>query len=457
MPSTVNVNKISTVHAGSTGIAMSFPDVCKTPAPPAPFVPVPYPNIAQSGDTSQGSTTVKADGNPIMLKGSVFSMSTGDEAGSAGGGMVSSQIKGKAEFTNFSFDVKADGKNVPRLTDPMQTNKGGSPNAMNPAEVQPVLPALPVMSEVKKEACEKTKENEKKTDTNPATVHKNSGIIPDHQSAIQKYLDDNPFHVLVFRKTNPKCGKWIQAKHQPKPHSCLDGKTITWGNPAGKGDNAPSMGAVVTIWLKGHAALRRAGSVGELVALQAFKGDPRPPAYPDAKDLPGPAIQGLFEGIVMATAPKDQIGKPLKWVARKYRGKWMTGDYDLYDVQRVGNDCKRPNSDPHSKENTEWCTLMIGLNKAMGWDGIQHGPQAHWVPTASEIKGAARTDWTIPQELAKWLRSSSLDVPTVPISATRNLPVIDDKHTVFKPGTTVTYLDSLEDVKASLICQGCAD
>ena len=54
---------------------------------PAPFVPVPYPNIAQSSDTSQGSTTVKADGNPIMLQGSSFAQSSGDEAGSAGGGL----------------------------------------------------------------------------------------------------------------------------------------------------------------------------------------------------------------------------------------------------------------------------------------------------------------------------------------------------------------------------------
>ncbi len=32
-------------HTGSGGLSINFPDVCKTPAPPAPFVPVPYPNI----------------------------------------------------------------------------------------------------------------------------------------------------------------------------------------------------------------------------------------------------------------------------------------------------------------------------------------------------------------------------------------------------------------------------
>jgi hypothetical protein len=128
MPATVSVNMRTVVHAGSSGICMGFPDVCKTPAPPAPFVPIPYPNIAQSSDTAQGSTTVKCDGNPIMLEGSNFSTSTGDEAGTAGGGMISNTTKGKAEFQMFSFDVKIDGKKVPRLLDIMLLNKLSSPN-----------------------------------------------------------------------------------------------------------------------------------------------------------------------------------------------------------------------------------------------------------------------------------------------------------------------------------------
>lgn len=128
MPATVSVNMRTVVHASSNGVCMGFPDVCKTPAPPAPFVPIPYPNIAMSKDTAQGSTTVKCDGNPIMLEGSNFSTSTGDEAGTAGGGMVSNTTKGKAEFQMFSFDVKIDGKKVPRLLDIMLLNKLSSPN-----------------------------------------------------------------------------------------------------------------------------------------------------------------------------------------------------------------------------------------------------------------------------------------------------------------------------------------
>lgn len=55
MPVTVGVNNLSVVHAGSNGMTIAFPDVCKTPAPPAPPIPIPYPNIAMSSDTDQGS------------------------------------------------------------------------------------------------------------------------------------------------------------------------------------------------------------------------------------------------------------------------------------------------------------------------------------------------------------------------------------------------------------------
>ncbi len=37
------------------GQCFAFPDVCKTPAPPAPFVPIPYPNIGTTTGTKAGS------------------------------------------------------------------------------------------------------------------------------------------------------------------------------------------------------------------------------------------------------------------------------------------------------------------------------------------------------------------------------------------------------------------
>jgi hypothetical protein len=127
MPVTVGVNNMSVVHAGSNGVSIAFPDVCKTPAPPAPFVPIPYPNIAKSSDTDKGTKKVKAEGKPICVKDSVFSTSVGDEAGTAGGGMMSAKTKGKAEFVNYSFDVQFEGKNVPRSFDLMLHNDKNTP------------------------------------------------------------------------------------------------------------------------------------------------------------------------------------------------------------------------------------------------------------------------------------------------------------------------------------------
>ena len=110
MPATVIVNNMTVVHKTSNGITTIFPDVCKTPSPGGP-IPIPYPNIAQSTDTSNGSKTVKLDGNETMLKPSFFKMSTGDEPGSAMG-VISNRVKGKAYPKMYSFDVKIEGNEI---------------------------------------------------------------------------------------------------------------------------------------------------------------------------------------------------------------------------------------------------------------------------------------------------------------------------------------------------------
>jgi len=124
MPVTVGANKLSVVHAGSNGVSTAFPDVCKTPMP-AP-VPVPYPNIAMSSDAAKTAKTVKCDGNGVCVADSNFALSSGDEAGVAMG-VASNKIKGKAEFVNSSFDVKADGKGVARAFDLMLHNDKNTP------------------------------------------------------------------------------------------------------------------------------------------------------------------------------------------------------------------------------------------------------------------------------------------------------------------------------------------
>jgi len=126
MPATVSVNMLTVVHQASNGVTIAFPDVCQTPSPAGP-IPIPYPNIAQATDSAQTAKKVSNDGNAICVKDSNFQMSTGDEAGSAGGGVASAKIKGKAEFINFSFDVQIEGKNVPRAMDMMLHNDKNTP------------------------------------------------------------------------------------------------------------------------------------------------------------------------------------------------------------------------------------------------------------------------------------------------------------------------------------------
>jgi hypothetical protein len=110
-------------HKGSGGLSTVFPDVCKTPAPPAPSpIPIPYPNIGQASDTSQGPSTVKTDGQMPMVKGAKYSKSSGDEAGVAGG-IMSSVNMSECEFMMYSFDVKFEGNNVCRMSDPLFHNK----------------------------------------------------------------------------------------------------------------------------------------------------------------------------------------------------------------------------------------------------------------------------------------------------------------------------------------------
>lgn len=140
MPATVIVNFLTVVHKSSSGVSMIFPDVCKTPSPAGP-IPIPYPNVAMSSDTADGSSTVKMDGQPIMLKGSNYSMSSGDEAGSAMG-VVSNKNKGKAYPKLHSFDVKVDGDNVFRLTDIMLQNGGSPTNTPPGTNVQPPAAAM---------------------------------------------------------------------------------------------------------------------------------------------------------------------------------------------------------------------------------------------------------------------------------------------------------------------------
>jgi len=116
MTSHVLVNRLGLTYKGTIGLSTAtLPDVCKTPSPGGP-VPVPYPNVADQGSLSKGTKTVKAKRKMIAVKGSEYSRSTGDEAGTVGG-VKSSTFKKETSWITYSFDVKLEGKNACRHTD----------------------------------------------------------------------------------------------------------------------------------------------------------------------------------------------------------------------------------------------------------------------------------------------------------------------------------------------------
>lgn len=119
---TVFANGRSILHAGD-GLqhVAAPPDVCKTPSPGGP-VPIPYVNMAADGDLADGAKQVKIEGKSVALASSNLGTSTGDEPGTAGGGLVSAKTKGKMTWATASADVKFEGKGVARFMDVTQHN-----------------------------------------------------------------------------------------------------------------------------------------------------------------------------------------------------------------------------------------------------------------------------------------------------------------------------------------------
>ncbi len=102
----------STKQAGQ---CFAMPDVCKTPAPPGPPVPIPYPNVAMMNQASKTSKKVKFAGKPVVTVKSEIPRSSGDEAGTAGG-VVSGMNMGKATFKQGSAKVIVEGQRCVFLT-----------------------------------------------------------------------------------------------------------------------------------------------------------------------------------------------------------------------------------------------------------------------------------------------------------------------------------------------------
>ena len=116
------------------GQCMGFPDVCKVPAPPAPPLPIPFPNIAMCANASGSTVTkvVKICNQPVLHKGSEIPTSSGDEPGTLGGVISGVNMK-TAKYRNASSKVLVEGQYV--VTHLKTTPQNGN-NANVPAGSQ---------------------------------------------------------------------------------------------------------------------------------------------------------------------------------------------------------------------------------------------------------------------------------------------------------------------------------
>ncbi|NOZ51720.1 MAG: DUF4150 domain-containing protein [Gammaproteobacteria bacterium] len=120
------------------GLTQAMPDVCKVPAPPAPPIPTPFPNIAQCQQANASTCTkkVKIGNKAVLTMKSEIPVSSGNEAGSVGG-VVSGKIKGEAVPKKGSAKVKIEGS--PAIYHTCLFGQNGK-NANAPAGVQ-MLPS----------------------------------------------------------------------------------------------------------------------------------------------------------------------------------------------------------------------------------------------------------------------------------------------------------------------------
>jgi len=113
------------------GMNMAMPDVCLTPAPPGPPVPIPYPNTAQLMMAIPPTANMK---HLIMMMpahniGTTIPMSMGDNAGVVGG-VASGMMMGPSRHIKGSMKVFTGGMPATRMLDTTMQNMTNAPGGM---------------------------------------------------------------------------------------------------------------------------------------------------------------------------------------------------------------------------------------------------------------------------------------------------------------------------------------
>lgn len=291
--------------------------------------------------------------------------------------------------------------------------------------LEPPVIAIPIEGP----ECKKT-HAEKKEQKQTRTSWGKCGIISEHRGPIQDAATQLKM-VLYIRATNTECERWIRDKHQPKPHSCMKGKTIKSGN-AGKVDK----------WLQQFFRERNVPS-NIVIAELSHSGAPAHKRLYKSN--------GSYYGGIVGLPVGDDMTRPATGAGRQtvsYSGKWMTGDYDLFEVLMNGKQCIKVTGDA-------FALLKKTINEGCQWDAIQHPAQAQWVPNAHEQKeGVAKINMN--DEVKKCLQPGADRKRTIAVlPKPRDEMAVLDKPLTVVAGNGVMQLKDEEKVADALICQEC--
>jgi hypothetical protein len=110
------------------GMDMGFPDVCLTPAPPAPPIPIPYPNIAMGPTAIPNCPTILIMGMPAHNLATTIPMTNGDNAGLMMG-VASGTVMGPSRHLTGAFTVLFNAMPASRLTSMSLQNSTNCPGA----------------------------------------------------------------------------------------------------------------------------------------------------------------------------------------------------------------------------------------------------------------------------------------------------------------------------------------
>lgn len=120
------------------GMDLGFPDVCLTPAVPAP-VPIPYPNIAMGPTAIPSQFTTMILGAPVHNMGTTTPLTNGDNAGVATG-VASGTVMGPSRHVLGSFTVLVGGMPTTRLTSMTIQNNTNVPGVrLVPSQVRVLI------------------------------------------------------------------------------------------------------------------------------------------------------------------------------------------------------------------------------------------------------------------------------------------------------------------------------